>query len=99
MSKNKTENVEVVNEEMEEFVEDEATEETEETTEVQVVKKEKKLSKKKILAIGAGAVAGLVAVGGLIKVLRGKSDDTEVAAVDNQEDVDSFNSDINVTDF
>jgi len=98
MSKNKTENVEVANEEMEEFVEDEATEETEETTEVQVVKKEKKLSKKKILAIGAGAVAGLVAVGGLIKVLRGKSDDTE-AAVENQEDVDSFNSDINVTDF
>lgn len=97
MSKNKTE--EVVNEEMEEFVEDETTEETEETTEVAEVKKEKKLSKKKILAIGAGAIAGLVAVGGLIKVLRGKSDDTEVAAVDNQDDVDSFNSDINVTDF
>jgi hypothetical protein len=96
MSKNKTE--EVVNE-VEEFVEDETTEETEEATEVQVVKKEKKFSKKKILAIGAGAVAGLVAVGGLIKVLRGKSDDTEVAAVDNQDEVDSFNSDINVTDF
>jgi hypothetical protein len=96
MSKNKN-NEEVVNE-IEEVVEDEATE-TEETTEVVEVKKEKKLSKKKILAIGAGVVTGLVAVGGLIKVLRGKSDDTEAAAVDNQEDVDSFNSDINVTDF
>lgn len=97
MSKNKN-NEEVVNE-IEEVVEDEATEETEETTEVTEVKKEKKLSKKKILAIGAGVVTGLVAVGGLIKVLRGKSDDTETAAVDNQDEVDSFNSDINVTDF
>ena len=93
MSKNK--NVEVVNDEIEEFVEDEATEETTETTEVMEVKKEKKFSKKKVLAIGAGVVTGLVAVGGLIKVLRGKSDDTE-AAVEDQGDVDSFNSDINV---